>query len=62
MFRVIHLCSRHGVRSLLKFEELERSKFYNPLVLHAEDPKKEIKAYIDVDQKLNDTDKLSQVR
>ena len=54
-------CFRHGLKSLLAYEEMEKHKFRKPLLLHAETPSEQLEAYIDVDQKFNDTDKLSQV-
>lgn len=45
----------------MRYEDIEKSSFRRPLLLHAENPVKEFPAYIDVDNKFSETDKLSQV-
>lgn len=52
---------RHGINSLLAFEELEKAKFRKPLVLRGGSGSQSIEAFIDFDQELNETDRLSQV-
>jgi len=49
------------MESLNRFERLEESKFREPLILRGESPDVALKAYIDVDDRFNETDKLSQV-
>ena len=56
------LSRRHGMKSLKKYEEIEKTNFRRPLLLHAENPVKNFAAYIDVDNKFGETDKLSQVK
>lgn len=52
--------SRHGMGSLERFERLKESKFRQPLVVQGESPGVTLKAFIDVDDKFNEADKLSQ--
>lgn len=45
----------------MRYEELEQSNFRRPLILNQDSPVNKFVAYVDPDQKLNETDKLSQV-
>ncbi|CAI6355989.1 unnamed protein product [Macrosiphum euphorbiae] len=54
------LCS-HAMSSLEKYQQLQAAGFGAPLVFQAETPLRRISAYIDPDDKLSVTDKLSQV-
>ncbi len=49
------------MESLRRFEKLKESRFRQPLLLRGESPGVSLKAYVDVDFKLVDADKLSQV-
>jgi len=53
--------TKHGLASLKRYEELEKSSFRRPILLHAESPLNKFAAYIDVDSKFNETDKLSMI-
>ncbi len=65
MFACCYVCIccflRHGYKSLERYSEVEKSAFKKPLLLTMKGPEHKTQAFIDVDDKFNETDKLSQV-